>query len=205
MILHQIQKKNLLGLAAKQWDYSPPPLTDQLNMGVRNFELDAHMRKYSAMFYHLQMWDQSTNGCDCYVSCFNLINDWSNENPSHFPLYILIEPKLLGFWEDSYMMTHEPNLLDFLLIEQQAIQIFGEKIVTPDALRNEKESVQSSALGNMPTVDNFYGKIFFIIWSSKIPEIYENGTDGLKGRAFFTKCSFHGRFQRPETIFRKSL
>ena len=103
------------------------------------------------------------------------------------------------------MMTHEPNLLDFLLIEQQAIQIFGEKIVTPDALRNEKESVQASALGNMPTVDNFYGKIFFIIWGSDLRPIYGDGTDGLKGRAFFTRSYFNERFERPETIFRESI
>jgi len=101
------------------------------------------------------------------------------------------------------MMTHEPNLKDFLLIEQQAIKIFGNKIVTPDALRNGKTSVQASALNNMPKMNNFYGKIFFIIWGSDLRDMYENGTNGLEGRAFFTRAYFGERFERPETIFCK--
>ena len=88
-----------------------------------------------------------------------------------------------------------------MLIEQQAIKIFGDKIVTPDALRNGKASVQESVLGNYPAMENFKGKIFFVLWGSALRDMYEAGTDGLKGRAFFTTTYFEERFQNPSTIF----
>jgi hypothetical protein len=54
----------------REWAYDHPPLTDQLNMGWRNIELDFHLRKKSSMIYHVQMWDQLTNECTCAASCF---------------------------------------------------------------------------------------------------------------------------------------
>ena len=43
-------------------------------------------RPKSVSFYHVQMWDQLST-CTCYHTCLKLINDWSDLNPRHFPLY----------------------------------------------------------------------------------------------------------------------
>jgi hypothetical protein len=116
------------------WSYSHPPLTQQFSMGWRTLELDFHMRKRASLVYHLQMWDQLTNECTCAASCFKLINDWSEANPDHFPLFIMLEPKLLGFAEDSEAMREDITLEKLLLFEQLAIKGFGNKIVTPGFL-----------------------------------------------------------------------
>ena len=74
-------------------------------------------------------------------------------------MIILFDNKLTGI-EDSWRINHEPNLNEILVMEQQvmvdnsnknfwykiyslfstvlAIKIFGNKIITPDALRNGK-------------------------------------------------------------------
>ena len=74
-------------------------------------------------------------------------------------MIILFDNKLTGI-EDSWRINHEPNLNELLVMEQQvmvdnsnkkfwckikslfstvlAIKIFGNKIITPDALRNGK-------------------------------------------------------------------
>ena len=94
------------------------------------------------------------------------------------------------------------SLIELLQVEQLAIQSFGNKIVTPDALRNGKESVQSN-LNNLPTADNFKGKVFFLLWHmGEVRELYQKDTNGLEGRAFFTTYYYEERFDRTETIFR---
>ena len=42
----------------KEWAYTHPPITQQLDMGWRTMELDFHLRAKAPMFYHIQMWDQ---------------------------------------------------------------------------------------------------------------------------------------------------
>jgi len=120
------------------WSYEHPPLTQQFSMGWRTLELDFHMRKKSALIYHIQMWDQLTNECTCAASCFKLINDWSEANAGHFPLFIMLEPKMLGFLEDSEAMREDITLEKLLLFEQLAIKGFGDKIVTPGFLTDGK-------------------------------------------------------------------
>ena len=44
------------------------------------------VRDKAILFYHIQMWDQLSR-CTCYYTCLTQINDWSNSNPDHFPLY----------------------------------------------------------------------------------------------------------------------
>ena len=41
------------------------------------------------------------------------------------------------------------------------------------------------------------------MWGEKLRDIYEIGTNGLEGRAFFTTCYFEERFSRTETVFSK--
>ena len=71
------------------------------------------------------MWDQMVNECVCAYTCLKLISKWSEANPGHFPLYILLEPKKNGFTEDSYQMFHDLDLNQLLLLEQQILQLFG--------------------------------------------------------------------------------
>ena len=50
------------------------------------YQLLSIFRPKSVSFYHVQMWDQLST-CTCYHTCLKLINDWSDLNPRHFPLY----------------------------------------------------------------------------------------------------------------------
>ena len=127
------------------------------------------------------MWDQMVNECVCMYSCLKLISKWSDANPGHFPLYILLEPKTSAFTEDSYQMFHDLDLNQLLLLEQQILEIFGEKVVTPDAMRNGGKSVQS-VLNSMPSLKNFQGKIFFVLWEmGELRSMYRKNTNSLQG------------------------
>merc|ERR1712131_87379 len=188
----------------KEWAYEHPSLIEQLNSGWRTFELDFHMRPKSVSFYHVQMWDQLST-CTCYHTCLKLINDWSDLRPRHFPLYIMIEPKTMAgpVGEDSYTRHNEITLENLLLLEQQILNIFGEKLVTPDALRNGNESVLKNIRENgMPDIEDMLGKIFFLLWDGReIRDMYRSGTEGLKGRGIFTTYYYGDRNSQTETPF----
>jgi hypothetical protein len=59
----------------------------------------------------------------------------------------------------------------------------------------------------MPSIDNFKGKVFFLLWKQDetVRKMYNAGTNGLRGRAFFTTYYFNERFDTTETVFRKFL
>ena len=190
-------------------------------LGWRTLELDFHFRDKAILFYHHQMWDQLSH-CVCYYECLQSIKKWSDMNPDHFPLYIIFEPKakkgpigegsvtkvtcLVSKTLDAWARDHEPTLENLLLLEQQVIKIFGDKIVTPDVLRNDKETVHESVMnGKMPVLSEMKGRVFFLLWDfGKIRSFYQEGTDGLRGRAFFTAYYFEERHNQTETPFRES-
>lgn len=171
-------------------------------------ELDFHFRDNAILFYHIQMWDQLSH-CVCYHQCLQNIKNWSDQNPEHFPLYIILEPKSMPgpIGEDSWARNNEPTLENLLLLEQQIIQIFGDKIVTPDALRGDKETVHENIMnGQMPSLDDMKGRVFFLLWDmDEIRDFYQKDTNGLRGRAFFTVYYYHERLEsgQTETPFRK--
>ena len=107
--------------------------------------------------------------------------------------------------EDSWARNNEPTLENLLLLEQQIIQIFGDKLVTPDALRDNKKTVHENIMkGNMPSLDDMKGRVFFLLWDmDDIREFYQKDTDGLRGRAFFTVYYYNERHDQTETPFRK--
>ena len=171
-------------------------------------ELDFHFRDNAILFYHIQMWDQLSH-CVCYHQCLQNIKNWSDQNPEHFPLYIILEPKSMPgpIGEDSWARNNEPTLENLLLLEQQIIQIFGDKIVTPDALRGDKETVHENIMnGQMPSLNDMKGRVFFLLWDmDEIRDFYQKDTNGLRGRAFFTVYYYHERLEsgQTETPFRK--
>ena len=106
---------------------------------------------------------------------------------------------------DAWARDHEPTLKNLLLLEQQVIRIFGDKIVTPDVLRNGKETVHESVMdGKMPVLSEMKGRVFFLLWDfDTIRSLYQEGTNGLRGRAFFTAYYFEERHNQTETPFRE--
>merc|ERR1712110_604214 len=121
--------------------YEHPSLQKQATSGWRNFELDYHLRENAALIYHAQMWD-GLSSCSCYITCLNQLNDWSDSNPDHFPIYVILEPKVRPFTEDAFTMRNDIQLSQLHAFEQQIIKIFKDKVVSPDLIRKGQETVK---------------------------------------------------------------
>ena len=74
--------------------------------------MDFHFRDKAILFYHHQMWDQLSH-CVCYYECLQSIKKWSDQNPDHFPLYIIFEPKAKKGPIGEGTVIHVPCIKDF--------------------------------------------------------------------------------------------
>lgn len=75
-------------------DYVHDPLPDQLDEGVRHFELDAHRDAEGGPIavYHIKHIDEATS-CATLAACLTELRAWSDAHPHHHLLFVLIEPK----------------------------------------------------------------------------------------------------------------
>ena len=171
--------------------YTHPTLEKQLENGFRTFELDFHLKADGIMNYHEQLWDQQTH-CYCLSECLQTMYRFSEENPKHSPITIILEPKNRRIAEDSYPVFEEISLENILSMEQEILNVLGsEKLITPDSIRLENKSLgESIKTRGWPSVYDLQGLFMFILWDQGhrglSREIYEPGTNHLTGRLLFT-------------------
>lgn len=176
---------------SKALRYTHPTLEKQLENGFRTFELDFHLKADGIMNYHEQLWDQQTH-CYCLSECLQTMYRFSEENPKHSPITIILEPKNRRIAEDSYPVFEEISLENILSMEQEILNVLGsEKLITPDSIRLENKSLgESIKTRGWPSVYDLQGLFMFILWDQGhrglSREIYEPGTNHLAGRLLFT-------------------
>lgn len=78
-------------------DYDHRPLDEQLDLGVRAFEIDVHNPEDRVdaddfAVYHISWLDEVTT-CLSFRACLTTIKMWSDAHPMHVPIAIWIEPK----------------------------------------------------------------------------------------------------------------
>ena len=74
-----------------EWKYTHPTLPEQLDLGIRQFELDVYWDDELAVYHFPAVDEQST--CPTLSACMDELNAWSERHPAHFPLLVLVEPK----------------------------------------------------------------------------------------------------------------
>ena len=120
----------------RPWNYSHLPLDGQLSMqGVRQFELDIFQNQAGKFdVYHILFADDRST-CESLTTCLQVLKMWSDSNPGHHPLLVLIEPK--NYLDPPDMVISKLNdVLD---------QTWGRsRLVTPELLRRTHENVRES-------------------------------------------------------------
>jgi len=111
-------------------DYEHIPLGDQLDLGIRKLELDIFYRAEDKRFLvgHVQQIDMSSN-CESLRICLTQIISWSDDNPSHSPIWISFNAK------DNYILgLPTPEVFTpeaFLLMDSIFEEMFGDKLIRP--------------------------------------------------------------------------
>lgn len=181
---------------AQQWEYSHVSLDSQLQIyGLRKFELDVYYDPQGGRYYNRQgnvltgrspksnvdalLWggmkiihvpdlDYNTNYYT-FKDALRTIKTWSNEHPTHVPIYIMVELK-----EDA--VKNHVNIAGFakaLTFDERAIldlrdEIYSvfdtAKILKPDDVRGNYSTLREAVINRgFPRLKEVRGKVVFIL------------------------------------------
>lgn len=202
-------------------DYSHRPIAEQLDAGARQVELDptddpeggafadplgarllaqqgvtldisdrAVMAKPGIKVLHATDIDYRSM-CLTLVACLEQVKTWSDANPTHTPILIMINPKHTPIsWQGATPVR--PFGKDALnRLDAEIRSVFPQdRIVTPDDVRGAHATLREGAMaGGWPTLGESRGKVLFVIddvparWAP-----YAEGHPSLKGRVAFVNA-----------------
>lgn len=211
---------------ADSLDYSHPALTDQLDAGARQLELDlvrdpeggrwsrplglrmtagddydaGPMAAAGLKVMHVPDIDYRSV-CATFRACLEEVRAWSTRHPDHLPILIMMNLK-----DDQISVPGATPLLPFDAggmeeVDPEIRAVFGDgRLITPDAVRGERPTLASAVrAGGWPTLGRARGTVFFAIdeGAAKVA-LYSRGRPSLEGRAAFVNTD---RFEAPYAAY----
>ncbi len=161
---------------AASLDYSHLPLSQQLDLGMRQLELDLYhdpeggryddplLPRLSAAMegstpfdpsgqdqpgfkvMHVQDIDARSH-CARFVDCLNQINDWSLAHPGHVPILILINAKQADIDVPGATRVLPFDAVAFAQLDAEIMTVLDRsRLVIPDDIRGDGASLRGSVL-----------------------------------------------------------
>jgi hypothetical protein len=230
---------NLMPGLWKTIDYSHAPIPEQLDQhGIRQFELDVFPDPEGGLYatpaalellglpapddpalsepgFKVQHVADIDFGSSCVtlVKCLEQIQQWSQANPDHLPIMVMLETKgddlragagELGVDLDSlgveFVTPPEITAELFDDLEAEVTSVFPEdQIITPDDVRGDHETLEEAVLSDgWPTLGESRGKVMFsLVDTGAGRDIYTEESPNLAGQLFFTSSEAG----RPDAAF----
>jgi hypothetical protein len=175
--------------------YTHAPLPLQFaDQGVRQIELDIRTDPAGDLFrpfgdtgfkvLHIEQIDEGST-CLTLVECLRNVRGWSDANPLHMPIAILLEIK------DQPEFPGPPDPLpmtaaDYDALDAEVRSVFTEdRILTPDDVRGSAPTLEEAVLTDgWPAIDDVRGQVMFLLDNKR--DDYVVGHPTLEGRAAFT-------------------
>ncbi len=171
------------------WDYEHLPLDVQLENGVRSFELDIHNTPEGWKVMHVPQFDAGSI-CPNLHECLRVIKEWSDKNPTHVPISVLIEWKSEGPTINKSITV--PKREDVDRIEADILSVWSrDRIITPDDVRGEFKTLEEAVLKKgWPLLNEVRGKIMFIFHNRGVLRgYYLEGHPNLENRLMFVNSN----------------
>lgn len=171
--------------------YSHTPLDTQLESeAVRQMELDIYADGQGGFdVFHIDVIDPLTS-CDRLVDCLGAIESWSDANPGHMPLMILIEAKDS---DDFPLPPAPPEFTPGVFRDLDAVieSVFEpEQLLVPDEVRGGHATLEEAILEDgWPTIEEARGKVMFALDNADEREDYLDGNENLADRVLFTNSA----------------
>lgn len=167
-------------------EFESETLTQQLNCGLRSFEIDIETfdRDGDVSFtcMHSPYFEMSTS-CYDFSLMLKEIAMWSDNNPDHLPITIIIEPKsvFLPLEDMEYF-----NLDYALALDETLRDGLGEKLFTPaDMLRDYESFGEMRAADDWCKVKDMLGKVVVLLHDCGVTEDYIAVDESVKSQAMF--------------------
>lgn len=187
---------------AEALDYSHRPLTEQLDHGARQLEIDVNydpdagyyakdksdpeLLKPGFKVLHIAFSDAGSS-CERLVTCLAIIRDWSAAHPSHAPIMLMFNAKETADPEHGKpALRFDEKAFDAL--DREILSVIPRKqLILPDDVQGRYPTLRDAVLaGNWPKLDAARGKIFFALDEHEPTiAIYRGKRKSLEGRVFF--------------------
>lgn len=206
---------------AASLEFTALPLAAQLDRGVRQLELDVYADPEGGRYanragllaigedprsglpeldepglkvMHLQDIDFGTH-CLTFRACLTQLKTWSDQNPSHLPILVLVDAK-----QDA---IPDPMNLGFVVplpfdrpeldgVDGEIRSVFSRSdLIVPDDVRGERASLEQAVLEDgWPTLAQARGRFMFaLINGGATREAYVVGHAALAGRVMFVNAA----------------
>lgn len=175
-------------------DFSCDTITQQLQVGLRNLEIDIqtidNKGEISFVVSHQPYLD---NLSSCYDLALALkeIKLWSDNNPGHMPVSVIIEPKALTLPID--------NMRGFsydyaLCLDELLRQVLGETLLTPaDMLGDYKSFYEMRMADDWLSLDKTQGKVLVLLHDCGVTDKYIKSDESIKTQAMFPMLRYGDR------------
>ena len=167
-------------------EFESETLTDQLNCGIRSLEIDIEVFDRDGEISFTCMHSpgiEMTTSCYDFALAMEEIAMWSDNNPNHLPITVIVEPKsfflpLEDMKKFSYGYADE---LDATLRET-----LGEKLFTPDdMLRDYASFGEMRNADDWCKVSDMLGKVLILLHDCGATEEYISADETLRSQAMF--------------------
>ena len=201
--------------------FSHRTLTDQLEaLGVRQLELDVFADPGPQPLYASPLGESTIKGpssvpiagltspglkvmhgqdidyrstCLTFVACLQEIETWSDANPYHLPILVMVEAKddlvELPAGIPPAVVPIPFGAAELQTIDDEIRSVFdADQILTPDDIRGERATLEEAVLKDgWPALKDAQGRVFFALDNTDAKrDAYVAGHPSLKGRLMFT-------------------
>lgn len=188
---------------AQSLDYAHRPLTEQLDRGARQLELDVYydpnggyyaghstdpeLLKPGFKVLHIAGVDNSSS-CLRLVQCLQILKTWSDAHPQHVPIMLMFNAK-----DEQYASRGGIDALPFTTAAFDALDaeirsvLPSNKLITPDDVQGSYPSLRDAVLADhWPTLAQARGHFLFALdeHEAKVA-LYRGQRHSLEGRVFF--------------------
>ncbi|TCO76654.1 Ca2+-dependent phosphoinositide-specific phospholipase C [Chromatocurvus halotolerans] len=154
---------------------------------------ESHLGEPGLKVLHVPDLDFRTH-CATFSACLEELALWSDNNPRHEPVFVLVELKTRAmplFDEAAAVVPFDQSAFDEL--DETLIAAMGRgRVITPDDVRGDYETLNQAVLaGNWPTLAQSRGRFVFLVitagdLSAHAP--YLENASNLQGRAAFLRA-----------------
>lgn len=205
-------------VSASKIDYEHISLTEQLDMGLLNLEIDVYADEKGGKYAHPKGLDWAKNQppfdpdgemkepgfkvfhvvdldfrshCLTFKDCLKQLKTWSEAHPDHHPVFITLEAKDGASKNPMFTVPEKFTDKTFAELDKAITDGLGTAhLLTPDKVRGKYKTLEDAVLhNNWPTLKEAKGKFLFVLDDSKEKRaLYIAGHPSLKGRVLFANA-----------------
>lgn len=179
------------GRKGDKFGFEMDTLTTQLENGIRNLEIDIETvddgKNVSFIVTHDPILD-GVSSCYDFAKALEEIRLWSENNPNHLPITVIIEPK--------GDVTNIKDMKNFSLEYANALgditkNVLGNKLLTPAQMMRDYASFEEMRMADdWLTLEKTLGKVMVLLHDCDVTEDYIAQDETIKSLPLFPMLRF---------------